>query len=262
MNRRGGQREEKIISQAPEGWKTNLDLEKELDTWPNNIKRIVYRYKKSHPEYFYTFKHGKTNKEYYAPALVEIIKEKIFILKETSEPPEGWDTNSNISEKHNIPYRTIANRADIYRKEHPEYFGIYKNKIGHVVEYYAPVLVQLILEDLEKFKKISSVPEGWETKESLKSKIGIGGTTLNNLLQYLPSVYAKEYKNKSGIVHIYYAPESIPFLDNLLHSKDALPPEGWVRKDAISNKTNLSSDDLEMILRKYRKKYPHNFKKI
>ncbi|MBI2327225.1 hypothetical protein HYU92_02795 [Candidatus Curtissbacteria bacterium] len=133
----------------PDGWITKEALAKEIKRSTLIVGNRADKFKENHPEWhqFYVDSNGRI-REHYSPELKELI---IKELTRYGRAPEGWMTRGGIMDhlrKKNS--RVIDQIAKEFRKDHQEWFEIYLDQGGHPIEHYAPELIQLIVEIIEK----------------------------------------------------------------------------------------------------------------
>ncbi|MFA7654068.1 MAG: hypothetical protein WCX97_03450 [Candidatus Magasanikbacteria bacterium] len=131
---------------APEGWLTAKKIYKLhiIKSDARNIKKVVESYRQEHPEWFKHYTSGPCFTEHYSP---ELIQELIKYFSGREFAPEGWRTNSDLYHSKDITihnYR-VKNKAEEYRREHPEWFHYYLAKTVYT-EYYSPELVKVLIE--------------------------------------------------------------------------------------------------------------------
>ncbi|MBN2096222.1 hypothetical protein JW752_02365, partial [Candidatus Peregrinibacteria bacterium] len=124
---------------APEGWLTNSTLAKGLDVDWTTIQKLIQPYRQTHPQWFVVYNIN----EHFSPELCDIIRTKI---NEYETAPEGWLTNGGLADELNVANDTTKRRAEVYRKEYPEWFREYKTtgkKGGVVREHFSPELCDI-----------------------------------------------------------------------------------------------------------------------
>jgi transposase len=114
--------------EAPEGWKLNSDISKELGVTEKVIRRIANNHRENHTEYYREFK-SKIGKvfEYYSPELVEIIKQE-YMKELPSEPPENWQSVEEIAKQTGVTKEEVEAAIRKRSKDYPGQFGKFKSK--------------------------------------------------------------------------------------------------------------------------------------
>jgi plasmid maintenance system antidote protein VapI len=243
--------------EAPEGWMTNGGLSAELNVAGNTALSIADQYRKNHPEWFifYKSKAGYVT-EHYAPKLIIKIKE---VLAKRQDAPEGWITNSSLILELNVDFYTISKIVDQYRKNHPEWFGNYKSKIGSLAEHFAPELIAKIKKQLAERKE---APEGWITNNALATALGVDrGTILRVVNKYRKNnpEWFKKYTDSINRVREHYAPELVAQIkENLLGQQEA--PPGWMTNGGLANELGVDQETVLRISNRYRESRPEWFK--
>ncbi len=252
----------KLILQAPEGWKTNAALAVELKVGKPMVNKISEKYRKDNPEYFKEFKIKKGSVfEHYSPELLEIITQKV---KEIPQAPEGWKTNNSIASESAVNFGFIKRITDNYRKDNPEYFKEFKNQTNTTLEHYSPELVEIITKEVKKFKEIPQAPEGWKTNTALADELNFHIETISNIANKYRKdnpEYFKEFKIKKGSVFEHYSPE---LLEIITQKVKEIPqaPEGWGVQKRLSLELQTNQSMIRTIANKYRKTNPEYFKEF
>ena len=141
---------------APEGWKLNLPLSRDVGTSEMTVGKMANIFRETNPEYFKYYRDEKNIiREYYSPELVEILTEKIEKKNiETPPAPAGWKTNSGLSVELDVSGHLIAQIAEQYKKTNPEYFSEHQDKINKVQTHYSPELCQILKEASVNWRQI------------------------------------------------------------------------------------------------------------
>lgn len=201
------------------GWKTKIDLSKELGLNSITVGKIAHKYIEVNPEDFKVLRIRQGNiVEHYSPRMVKIIKDEI---EKVSYPPEGWKTNNDIADNLGASHETVKRIADKHRELNPEYFKEYRQKeYFRVYEYYAPELVEIIKNEINKFEKPESEYKDWKTKTSLAEELGIDRKTLKNRTNKYREInpeYFKQLRDKRGRINEYYSPKLVEILKQEIH---------------------------------------------
>ncbi|TAN33388.1 hypothetical protein EPN28_02460, partial [Patescibacteria group bacterium] len=183
---------------APEGWMTNREVAKEMNTGCKTIADMADHYRSSHPEWFkiYLDKAHKPN-EHFHPDLINLIKRNIEERGELA--PEGWMTNGGVAVLLGVSWNFVRSLAQIHRRYHPEWFKIYLDKKARPSEHYHHDLINLIKQKADERGEIA--PEGWMTNGGLAKEMNTGFKTIAGMADYYRSSHPewfKIYLNKEG----------------------------------------------------------------
>ncbi len=255
----------KDFQETPEpfdGWETAGNLAKKLNMAHSMVTRIANQYRNDHSDYFKNCKprKGKIH-EYYSPELVAIIENE---NKKRIPAPDGWKTTKKLSDILGTAEKTIFDIASKYR-DRPDFFGKFVPGSGALCEHFSPELVQIIIDEVQKFPH---APEGWMTASSIASLFGSFNKNIKKLADpyhITNPEYFLFYKDSVGKVREHYAPRLVEIIQKKLEEKNKhIPeaPENWLLKKNISEKTGLSSEELDTIIRKYRKEKPEDIGKF
>lgn len=198
-------KEQEEIKEAPEGWLTTNATAQSTGIAFKTVRKIAKELELIHPEWVKTFR-SKTRQQtaYYSPELIKLIRDRYLKVEHV---PEGWMTASALSQSLNIYIGTLQKHSETYRKEHPEWFKIYKNFQGKELEYYAPRLVDILRDEYEN---IELAPNGWMLPSQLSKEFGMSIKTLQKKAASYKSTHFewfKKFKAKNGVIKEHYSPE-------------------------------------------------------
>jgi hypothetical protein len=243
--------------EAPEGWVTNGGLADEYLISDGTVKKIAKKYRTTNSEWFevYFDKMGRST-EHYSPELIVKIKEELDKYKEA---PEGWVVSGFLSAKHAIGAYAIRKIADKYRKNNPNYFGLFKNTQNRVFEHYSPELVEKIEEEISRYEVLK---DGWVANKSLADMFGVNEQTTKKEAEKFRNTYPqwfKFFRNNHNQIFEYYSPELIKEVEKKLKKYDRVP-EGWVTNREISIHIGVSETVAKRIAQAYKETKPGWFR--
>ncbi len=133
---------------APTGWLTLGTFSRQIDEDQKTLSRKAEGYRKDHPDWFKIYlDDGNRPYEHFSPELLDKLKKEVSSIENA---PEGWMYNNAISIKINKKRERIKQVADSFRGSHPQWFKVYKEKKGKVIEHFSPELVTEIEKVLIK----------------------------------------------------------------------------------------------------------------
>jgi hypothetical protein len=232
-------------------WRDYIDKTKEeLYEMPQNQVSILY----------YPNKNEKGHQDRWKNKIKNLLTNPIEAGKEKlEEAPEDWVTTNFLAETLNSYSITVKNYAEKYKKEHPEWFKIYKSKMGQPREFYSPELVKLITGKIDKYR---SIPENWISSRALSGEIGVSIATLRKGSEVYKQAHPEWFqlsKNLSGERAMYYHPELIKELKDKF--KDNIPPpENFVSITPIMKILKSDFRAVKGYLNAYRAEHPEWFK--
>lgn len=260
---------------APIGWKTKLALSRDLLVSVDFIKRVINKYKvEANQDYFKEYRdaNGGDIREHYSPKFIEILRNEVEKFKDIPEALDGWLTNRSLSPELNIHKSTLKNIADQYRAKNPEYFQLFKMKDKQVAEHYSPELVSILRGEIGKFPKVGKEHEGWKTKNTLSTELGIDPTTVGKIAyKYTESnpEYLISLRVPTGRIVDHYSPELVEIIRNEAKEKYTEKnknitnaPENWKTKEDLAQETGLSIEDINRAAAKLKKEFPDKFGKF
>ncbi len=253
---------EKLFSEFPQDWLPLNQLIEELGVARKTVTDYVEQYRNNHPDWFKMgkFKSGKLTEGYH-PNLVALIREKFKENLLLENLPNDFLTPNQIIGKFKInrERKTIANYAEKYRNDHPEWFKVGK-KMGNKVEAYHPDLVKIISD----YFKDKELPTNWITSSQLSN--------LLKVTEPLIRAYAEKYRNnhpewikvgKSGVRDaIAYHPDLIEKIKKHLFVEEL--PDKWKTASQIlgelKSKASASLQMIKYLAEQYRNEHPDWFK--
>ncbi len=267
MEKLGALNDQENISQnneildAPEGWDTKYGTSIKLQVSRKKIDQILTTIGKDNPEYFKDFKTTQgTSREHYSPELINIIREKLE--KEVSKAPEGWEVAQTVAIKTGQTHQAIKKIANSYRKDNPEYFQDYKDKMGRVNEHYSPEFLEVITKDLSKVKEILEAKDGWQTNNTIATDLNINYKKVKQIAENYridhPESF-KDLKTHLGQVVEHYSPELVKYIAEQF-SKYQNPPDGWKTKNALAEELETYNQEIQRLSDLYQVDHPEYFK--
>jgi hypothetical protein len=216
------------------------------------IKNIANQYRKSNQQWFKQYRNRMGQvREHYAPELVDIIKNGFA--------PNDWLNTTEIAKKFNVSKFLIESIFIKYSELYNDLVKKYVDESNKSRNYYAPKLVNVIKEELDKYQL---APEGWLTNGGLTKKHSKNFVTIKNIAnQYRETnpQWFQQYRNKIGQVREHYAPELVAIIEKKLN-KHSLAPDGWFTNKAISKKFRRAQATITNIADQYRESNPQWFK--
>lgn len=245
--------ERESIPLAPDGWQLTKFLADKYNTDFYTLKRYANAHRLEHPNWFKAFKNPAGRSfEYYSPELCEIIEESFGDL-----PPEGWMTSSALYKSSGITTKTIKSFCEMHRKERPEWFKDFRNKMALSREYLHPDLIEMIKKH---FSKPDFDNTGWVTARGLSKsgQINMGDSKIRSVVEKYrleKPEWFKVFRNSKGNEREHYSPELV----TRLVSEYSIP-KGWVTAADISKSLGVSYNSIYRRMSKYRNYSPEWFK--
>ena len=165
-----------------------------------------------------------------------------------------------ISKMLKISRNKTQNLADEHRSSNPEWFKDCRPRTGPVCEYFAPELIQIIINEIDKYEK---VPDEWMTNNAVAAQLELAENTIRIIAdEYRESnpEWFKEYIAKSGHVYEFYSPELIKEIERR-RKELKKAPNGWMNNFAIATLLKISRHRAELIVTSYRGDHPEWFQK-
>jgi len=247
--------------QVPPGWITRQQLAKELGKAKQTVGLRAEKYREKHSEWFQKFtgdgpRKGRVN-EYYSPTLAAHVSEEWF---PTVKAPEGWATNSRVSKDMGLAFNAVKKMADEYREKNPEWFHTFKAKRGKNTEHYSPELIERINNT---FQAIEKAPEGWETEESLASRIGVASPTVRKITSLFRDDnpdWFKLYRNSQNRPFEHLHPDLVASVEAKLVTHSDKAPEGWMTNKFAAKYLHASQQTIYREVSQYRDEIPEWFR--
>ncbi len=224
-------------SEAPEGWLVATSISESFGQHRSTILRTAERYRTVHPEWFGVFKdQWNRPREHYSPDLVALIQ------KETESfelVPEGWQTGQGLATEFGRSGVWIRQFANQQRKDHPDWFRMYRDQQGKTNEFYAP---QLAAEIREAVLTLTSPPVGWQGSQEIADNLDRAYLWVTRRVEQYRAEHPEWfgiYLDRSKRPREYYAPELITLL-NQENEKVTPPPEGWLTANAVAEQLGRS----------------------
>ncbi|MDD5396538.1 MAG: hypothetical protein PHW24_00570 [Candidatus Moranbacteria bacterium] len=251
---------EKKYEKAPDGWLTINGLSNKTGVSIKILDNFLRKYKESNPDEFKIYRHSTKNIpwEHISPELVDIIQR--LLNERVDVAPEGWKTASSLSTKSennivNASDNTIRVSAAKYKIEHPEWFKIYRDKIGREREHYSPELIEKLVEE---FNVLENPPEGWLNAGQLSKSLGI---TYRSVYEYIEEYklsnpeYFHVYKDEAGIAREHYSSELV----KIINEARAIPG-GWLNNFMLTKEVGVSEGKVKKFAENYKTSNPGWFK--
>lgn len=184
------------------------------------------------------------------------------------EAPEGWMTPNQISKLAEILGGDVKIKefGDIYRKEHPEWFGLYMNKIK-ITEFYHPDLVSIIKQQCQR------VPSDWYNAHQICKFEDVQGSGrkiaafAENYRQKHPDWFRTVRFSKSSSSE-YYHPDLVVILRKLCvrkvkvsKSPKTKAPKGWLNIHQLYKRSDIQGTRSKVrgLIDSYRAEHPEWF---
>jgi superfamily II DNA or RNA helicase len=239
------------------GWISITTLIKKYKAAGETIKKFVSQFTTEHPEWVEVcYSGGAKWVPYYHPDLQNKIEE---MFGEHARPPEGWMTAHVVGGDQLNLVKKIAER---YRKDHPEWFKLFRTIYKGYIEHYHPELVKLILDFLPK--KSERQP-GWL---SLTEVMELTKKTKSVILRILSDL-RDEYRvqilplTRIGLPTEQYHPDLVEKIKTKL-AEEVLAPEGWETTTSLRKKKDLvvSFEGIIAFVGKFRESNPEWFQQF
>ena len=132
---------------------SSLSTNKKINAEWGTIKNKAEEYRQDHPEWFKEMWNKKAKAIYYSPQLVAILIEWYESILKKEDYPD-WESASSLIKKKEIKStrKTVKNKAEEYRQDHPEWFRNISNNTKES-EHYSPELVAILKEYFLKIKR-------------------------------------------------------------------------------------------------------------
>lgn len=254
---------ESEVEPLPEGWVTIRELATKTQRDYSTILEKITKHRQSHPEWFRFFKSHGTGRapEYLSPELVTIIR-AFFKEKDYDKIPEGWKNEHQISKELDVTGHWIKKIIGPLKKDHPEWFGIFKEQKKTDLEYFSPEVLAIIRKEVEKFQKWQSV--GSVVKELSAEGINVSEPTIhkfaNNFRAEHPNWFLSRTPDVIGQGKELYAFSLVELIKENFRQYPA-PPENWKTIPELAKDLEVSGQMITNISKNYKTK-PEWFKKF
>lgn len=156
-------------TKAPPGWMNFQALADELGKDREVVERLIERQRLTHPGWLQPYlSYGGVGMHAH-PDLVALIRKEVT---EREGPPAGWKGITAVSEEAGTEPLTVRRWLERSHKNirttRPEWFGMYMNQNGKLVEFIHPDLVKAIVDELSR-REVA--PEGWMSVLSLSNEL-------------------------------------------------------------------------------------------
>lgn len=256
-----------LLEKAPDGWMTNKTLAKSLGASPGAVKKIAdqYRGKAEYEHYFHDYLDSKNRKqEHYHPDLVMIITKAIELR--AKEAPDNWRTKSVLAAALGISYDTLDEIIARYRL-HPnakQWFKNFRNRNGTEDEYMAPVLVAILVNEVDKRGR--PAPPGWYTIKSLADELRVSTSRLNNIVDYFltPELrnkhYIRQFLDEKNRKIDYLHPHLARIVKESIVKQEGAPA-GWRTRGSLSHELGVKNwREIDYFVDQYRETNKEWFK--
>lgn len=234
----------------------NLEKEKEWKSYANKTKEELSGMS---DDVVSILLYPNKNKEGHQERWKEKIKELLLgIVKnkeQIEEVQDGWMTVNSLAATLDSSFPTVKSYAEEYRKGHPEWFRIFKSKMGQPREFYSSELIKIITEKVERFK---SIPEGWQNIETLMKEIGISKATLRKSAQAKRERHPewfRTHEDSIGKREMYYHPDLIAMLKKEFKDNNPSPP-GWLTLTPIMEGVGTDFRTINKLLDVWKTEHP------
>lgn len=172
-----------------------------------------------------------------------------------------WEINRDLASKHGVKPLTIRSITDKYRQAHPEWFSKGgKTSTGWVYQAYAPELVTLIENELDKRK---APPKGWKTSKEAARLFRISHPVINELIDgergSLPDYFAKFYNQKLHQELEYLHPKIISLIEERLIELEKPVPLNWEGIDELSRRCGVNKLVAKTVIYRIKSKHADLF---
>ncbi len=145
------EQEDKEIKIAPAEWQPTQVLAKSLGVSDKVVSRIASSYREKNPEWFKVMRYEKSRPfEFLSPRLIRIITEEVSSMEPA---PVGWKTAGEIQRETAVSKTLINTIAGEFLALEPGMSFDYKAPGGQTAKHFAPELVDLIKEEIDKRKR-------------------------------------------------------------------------------------------------------------
>lgn len=80
----------------------------------------------------------------YSNLLSQQTNEETSNQSEIKFAPEGWMTAHKFAATHGLGPGSVRKAAEAYRSEHPDWYGVYSDRVNRPTEHYHPELARLL----------------------------------------------------------------------------------------------------------------------
>lgn len=240
------------LESAPEGWLTNRQTSEHLKTFKKKTQLVANQYLESNPEWFKTYRDSMGRDfMYFAPQLIEKIAEQV---KKPESPPSGWMHKNELAKLTGRTGEGIRFSYMNYREDHPEWFKQFTDENNTVREYFAPELVDIVLETADREKQ---APEGWLNMYRLGLETKKGSNFLETLIKPYKMTNPEWFKKYIG-GHVYsthFAPELVALVKEKANEYQ-YAPEGWMTVSKLARKLGTAYDTIDVKIKKIIEQHP------
>lgn len=245
------------LERAPEDCITARALADQLKITERTVKKVADNYREKHPEWFNEYlDKASSPREYFVPELAELIREEF--LKRVA--PKGWMTEFALERQLKRTPGYCKKVAERYRLEHLEWFGYYRTARRQRIEFWAPELIAVIIEE-DKLHPLP--PNEWSTPGILSAQLKRSNNYIRKLAGKLakdhPEWIDKNYRSaKRGFQAEHYSPElTILIVENV--GKYTPAPDGWLTNYVLCQQGLIgikNAYSVNRIMTQFKEQYP------
>ncbi len=173
--------------------------------------------------------------------------------------PEGWLTHTEVKMALGVARETVLRIVERQKPLHPEWFQRYLNSNNQPHNYYAPELVEIVINELAA-RNIR--PLGWMTNPALAKELGVTHQTIIRIAESQKLVHPdwqKQYVDPVGKLALHYSPELVDHIKKVILSREKAP-EGWVLRDNLAKQLDADPATIEKIAEEKKQEHPEWFK--
>lgn len=261
---------------APDRWMSAEKIGEPYGVQHTVVTRLAKPFISEHPEWTgkYKDRRGRTIGVYYHYDLVAILQDKLqerALVRDQIQPVpegEGWEPMRVLHHEFNLPEDTLKDSFETYRGEHPEWFGIYKNKNGVVTKYYHRDLVQQVRNKFgQLFKDRREATEAlpkWMHTNAARKKFGIYFNKLKEFVEPYRKTHPEWFeKHKyNGRMIEYLHPDLIGVIEKqfatYIEERNAVPrpPEKWKNPSTLAIELKVKPRNVWKLVAEYRETNP------
>ena len=168
---------------------------------------------------------------------------------------EGWRSAKSLLEEVGMARETIITYADLFRKDHPEWFEVQRNK-ARVVEHYHPELVSKIIEYSHKVKR----KDGWKSANGLNQDVDVRHRLVKKYVEGFRKDHPEWFdtlQKGRGRPTEYYHPDLIAEIKKEFNMPRV--KEGWKSASSLFGEVNASMDSVKKYAESFKKDHPEWF---
>lgn len=248
------------LNPPPDDWVSYRNIQMESGKSKKRIEQIIDLLAGDFENSTGTFIFNRKEVSYVSPKLRKAVLKYI----EETTPQKGWMTPNGLRRNTIASGEPAIKRvAEKYRESNPEYFKSYPSSRG-LSEFYAPELIDLLVDELGSKGEKNIAPKGWKTISTYCNENGYDYSTVKKISEKYTKSHRGWVAEYDGVTKkaIHLHPDLMKKIDQWYEKKNAIleAPEGWENSYRIALDLGRDTVVVKKISSRYRKTNPEWFK--